>query len=647
MTDAVEQAVTAANILHEQLAVGWNTWDTRSVLRHVLLPEGLAISLGFAANDKLVWLHGDVFPGRKLLGRTPGTKLTSMDKQLPLGDGLEVRPGLHAYDGSYTQLTIDLRGAKYEIETATEGDEWVAIIKPLQKDSWPRALTVQASLLWNRSGTAERSGERELVARLPARQIRIHVDGAVVTDPNLPAASPYVAVSLDRPIVISAGMPVDRAEAERRIAAARARQIKQHDAYGDQREGHEALQACLAWNIIYEPKFNRVLATVARDWNVIRGGYAVFCWDSFFMAWMIHLDHPTLAYATLLESFREMIDGRFVPNIVQGSGRASRDRSQPPVGGIALQAMQRQRPDEAAIRAALPALLEWNHWWDDARQNRIGSISPGANPFEPRVGDPSEFVQPDTRAGAALESGLDNANIYDDVPFDTRTHLMEAEDVGLNSMYVADCRALAELARTVGNEAAASELKARANRYEARLQALWSDQRGLFLNRRTDNGAFIEPYCLTSFWPLVCGAATPEQARRMYEEYLANPDRFDGDWILPMSPKTDPSFAEQLYLRGRVWPPTNFLVYLGLRRYFPAEARRKLVERSRDIVVQSWKQYGVVAENYSAIDGSGGREAHTHPLHGWGGLFAMIGLIEDGFAKAPFDAGVESAVEAR
>lgn len=32
--------------LKSRLACGWNTWNTRSVLSHVLLPGGFALSLG-------------------------------------------------------------------------------------------------------------------------------------------------------------------------------------------------------------------------------------------------------------------------------------------------------------------------------------------------------------------------------------------------------------------------------------------------------------------------------------------------------------------------------------------------------------------------------------------------------------------------
>src|SRR3954467_5165196 len=108
----IKNAIAVAEAKHRVLAQGWNTWDTRSVLRHVLLPEGLCLSLGFAALDKLVWLD-QAFFGRRELGRTPGTMLTSTDKTLPIANTVEVLPGLHSYDGGYTELELNLRGARY------------------------------------------------------------------------------------------------------------------------------------------------------------------------------------------------------------------------------------------------------------------------------------------------------------------------------------------------------------------------------------------------------------------------------------------------------------------------------------------------------------------------------------------------------
>ncbi|MDR0683409.1 MAG: hypothetical protein LBG15_16450, partial [Dysgonamonadaceae bacterium] len=37
--------------MQHNIARGWNTWDTRSVLRHVLLPHGVAVDIHFATPD--------------------------------------------------------------------------------------------------------------------------------------------------------------------------------------------------------------------------------------------------------------------------------------------------------------------------------------------------------------------------------------------------------------------------------------------------------------------------------------------------------------------------------------------------------------------------------------------------------------------
>ncbi|RGN36548.1 hypothetical protein [Bacteroides oleiciplenus] len=54
------------NEMQRNLATGWNTWDTRSVLTHVLLPYGAAVDLnvmdtvknGFSNYFTTSFLHG-------------------------------------------------------------------------------------------------------------------------------------------------------------------------------------------------------------------------------------------------------------------------------------------------------------------------------------------------------------------------------------------------------------------------------------------------------------------------------------------------------------------------------------------------------------------------------------------------------------
>lgn len=632
LIDAVLQYVARS---HQDRARGWNTWDTRSALRHVLLPEALAMDLGFAAPDRMLWLDEACF-GRVELARTPGLQLTSMHRDLPLTNALEVSAGKRSYDGGYTCLEVDLRGARFRVETCAEGDDaWLALVTPLQDEPWPRVLTLHGEMLWNAAGVVRRLDPRTLRADLPQRQLDFAMRGQIVEDHAYPTRSPFLAADLSKPVLVGTTPLCSVDEARQRLDAARAKLGEEDAEDGELATIRDATRACLAWNVIYEPTHRRVICPVARDWNTRRGGYALFCWDSFFTAWLMTRDRPHMAWPCALETFRHMVDDAFVPNVAQGTGRVSRDRSQPPVAGLCLLGMDRLRADRKALQAVWPALLAWNRWWDAHRANHRGTISPGSHPFEPVVGDPAEFMQPNTAEGAALEAGMDNAPMYDDIPFDPETHQARVEDVGITALYATDCEALAELARRMDRPEEAEELDARAERYAGALDGLWCEERGLYLNRRLDTGGWIEAASPTCFYPLLTGRVPLDRARRMIDEHLMNPERFFGDWMIPLSPRDEPAFAEQIYLRGRVWPPFNFLVYLGLARYPFEEARREVVDRSCKLIERSWPEHGVVAENYSAIDGTGGREAHTHPLYSWGPLLGFMRLIEEEHLPAP------------
>ena len=51
--------------------------------------------------------------------------------------------------------------------------------------------------------------------------------------------------------------------------------------------------------------------------------------------------------------------------------------------------------------------------------------------------------------------------MYDGTTYNPKTHLLEFADVGLMSMYIADCDALAEIADALGKAAEAKELRER------------------------------------------------------------------------------------------------------------------------------------------------------------------------------------------
>jgi neutral trehalase len=198
-----------------------------------------------------------------------------------------------------------------------------------------------------------------------------------------------------------------------------------------------------------------------------------------------------------------------------------------------------------------------------------------------------------------------------------------------------DCEALADIAGVLDRDEVAVELRERAERYRGMLQALWHGPTGLFLNRRTDTGEFATRLSPTHFYPLLGRAATPDQAARMVDEHLTNPDEFWGPWVLPSIARNDPAYPEQNYWRGRIWAPMNFLVYLGLRNYDLPDVRSELAARSRRLLLKEWRSRGHVHENYSAETGEGCDVRNSDRFYHWGGLLGLIALIEAGHLPPP------------
>ncbi len=611
------------------VASGWNTWDTRSMLNHVLLPQGFALDLGFCLYGKCQ-VYKDAHSGRSNLGPVQGTSFQTVGDHE--ANCVEVKPGLHAYDGSYTALRVNIRGILYDVESAHVGEDLVLLVTPHDREIKPPVLFVQGKLMWNRPGTLSLNENSMSCRFADSSEVSVHGTKPVVPDPNLPASYPYLTYELDSPVGISTGRIRSLDEIQKIVAREREKEEARHIAYGELSEMHKGVQVAQAWNIIYEPKYERVICPVARSWNIKRLGYVLFCWDSFFTARLVSVDNKEFAYLIALETFREMVDDAFVPNCTQGSGRRSWDRSQPPVGSTSIWAIYEKWGDRWLLEASWEPLLKWNRWWDSKRRNALGLISGGSHPFDPKIGDPAETIQPNTRLGAALESAADNGHLYDDIPFDVETHQLKLADVCMSSFYIRDCQDLRRIAVELGRTEEAQELQGRIESYSAGLSQLWHSESGTFLNKRTDSGEFDPRVAATNLYPMLAGVATQEQAERMVKELLLNPEEFGGEWLIPLSPRSDPSFKDQLYWRGRIWPPVNFLVYLGLRNYQLDDARKALVESSKKMFLGEWEKNGSVWENYCPLEGIGGNSPNSHPLYTWGALLGLICLIEEGAA---------------
>ena len=616
---AAEPASPGYRELQRRLARGWNTWDTNSMTTHVLLPEGLAIHVGFKHNSTE---FADAFLQETSVGRG------------------QVFPGAHAWDGSYTDLRVTWKKHVWRVQSGHDGKDLVLLVTPMETEKFavPATVVFSVDFLWDLPGTALKHAN-VIETHGDAGAMPVYCTCAAARDtPDaskidglgggaIPVGGAYFAGVLTQPVGVSTGV-------RRGVEEIRAILDRQHEAYlkpvtdaGKAGPILDAIETTLGWDTIYEPSHQRVVSPVSRDWSVGWGGYVIFDWDTFFASTMAAIGDKDLAYANAIETLHEETAQGFVPNYARAGGWKSSDRSEPPVGAITVLGLYEKFHDRWLLEEAYTPLIKWNRWWAEHRdiQGYLAWGSDGKN--EPQnLEDDSRG----TRAGAILESGLDNSPMYDDTTYDEKTHLLEFADVGLMSMYIADCDALAKIADVLEKREDARELRERGTRYGAKLKTLWSEDKGIFLNKDLHTGEFSTRLSPTNFYPLLAKVATPAQAKRMVDEHLLNDKQFWGEWVIPAIERDDKAFKDQNYWRGRIWGPMNYLVYLGLSNYDLPEARRELAQKSFALFVKEWTEKGHVHENYNALLGSGDDVGSSDKFYHWGALLGYVEYLEEG-----------------
>ncbi len=608
-----------------QLAKGWNTWNTRSVLSQVMLPEG------FAINVCLKEYRAGRYLKESLIGRFQPKTDPGLDYRG--GELVEiVTPAEHAYDGSYTKLKISWRGIEAIVQTATTGDDLVILVTPLKNQKYPATVVFESAILWNREGTVEKDGE-VIVAKLPRKEIRVFGTESWVVDPYIPAQTPYAAMTLRGELGVSTGQRRSVVEIKSIIDQRRLEHKRRREKYGTLSDTYDAMQSCLAWATIYEPKKSRVITTLSRAWDIDRnfGGY-LLAQDNFYHGYIASLDNKELAYANVVGMIKETVPAGFVPFAATGGGYTSFDKCCPPIASIMIKDFYRRFHDRWVLEETFDDLLSWNRWRFHNRQIAAGLLAWGSNPYEPIYDNHFELNFVNVLWGAKLESGMDNSPMWDDVAFNKQKHMMEYADVGLTSLYIADCDALADIADVIGKKPEALELRERGQECKKGLKTLWDDSTGMYLNRHTDTGKLSNRLSPSNFYPLLTDVPTKAQAERMIREHFYNPNEFWGEWIMPCSPRNDSGYRDQNYWRGRIWGPTNFWVYLGLRNYGMKAAEKDLAEKSKNLLLKEWLEFGHVHENYNANLGIGCDDpTESEKFYTWSGLFGLLSLIEAGY----------------
>ena len=620
---AASQQTSAADLTPDQrydqlqrnLGKGWNTWDARTVLNHVYLPYGLAVQLCLLDDDGH---RADKF----LIG--------DRRENAPL-----LHPGPHSYDGSYTSIDVKWNGTDMRVESAAEGEKNIILVTPAANSSTAMTLVVKPQGMWKRGNTLAYDDNE---FRMSPNSMQMTIKGHIVGAPSQRLGKEY-HVRLDRPVaIVCSGSETTIAEAQQFVEShGKQLETEKRRQYGSDYDCYNAMQSVLGWDNIYDPTIRKVITPVSRIWSVEwfgsddMGGFTLFCWDTYFAAIMLSAGNKGLAYANAIEITKAADGLGFVPNAYFNNGFRSRDRSQPPVGSMAVWTLYKKYGEKWLLEYLYDELMAWNQWWMEKRLNK-GLLSLGSNEYGMITYYRSEYAQ-HSRYGAILESGLDNSQMYDGVEFNPETSLLEQNDVGISSLYAMDCDYLALIADELGKKKDARQLRKRGATMKRNLQEVWDEKSAFYYNRSTKDGTLNRRTSPTCFYPLLAKVPTEEQARRMIEAHLTNPDEYWGEYVIPATPRNDPAFSDNEYWRGRIWAPLNFLVYMGLRNYNFPDVRHQFAEKSKALLLKSWLKNGYVFENYNATTGEGDDEVRSDKFYHWGALLAYIALMENNAIK--------------
>ncbi|ULJ75636.1 MGH1-like glycoside hydrolase domain-containing protein [Rhizobium gallicum] len=387
---------------------------------------------------------------------------------------------------------------------------------------------------------------------------------------------------------------------------------------GDYAGALDAIRDVVAWNTVWDETNARPYTAVTRIWNL--GKFAVWYNDQTFAALLAGVFDADLARENMAVALAGATPQGNIACIVT-SNDAWVDRTQAPHGALVAWLLYQRTGERSILAASYSALARNQRWWRAHRDpEATGLVSCGTS-------DVGEGLYKGTAFGARNETGMDNSATHDEAVYQPETRTLSTFDLGINCALALDAEMLSNMASVLGHHDDAREFTEAAARSRQLIsEGLWDEERKIFANRQR-KGGFVRSLSPTSFYPLLCGAATEEQARHLLE-HLKDEKTFAGPYPLPNATRDDPAFADNVYWRGRIWPNVNYMVWLGLRRYgFFAEAKN-LAEQSHALFMQSWRSQRIAAENYNATTGEAMDQGDTDPFYIWAALLPLMAVGE-------------------
>jgi putative isomerase len=373
---------------------------------------------------------------------------------------------------------------------------------------------------------------------------------------------------------------------------------------------------------LYSSATHRVAHTVSRTFSQTNPDYPVFfCWDSFFTGLLASLEDPVTGEDTVRGILSFQTAEGIVPNFGGwgSAGNSSNDRSQPPVGSMAIWKMYQRWHDLAFLAEVYPKLVKWHDWWPTARDgNKNGLLEWGTST--------GSFQN------AQYETGWDDNVEYADGSMVGNN--MNVDAVDLSSLWAMDAEYLTAIATALGNTSDAARFQADHDNMATLINnLLWNDQLGIYCSRPwspVNGNVFFTRLTPMNFYPLIAGVPDATRAAAVLQVMTsakfwgggADAAGANGDLILPTVAYDDPVWPQQTYWHGTIWGPVNYLVFQGVKRYATPEIQAEFARRSVSLFMTNWTEQGTCCENFLSTTGFVGGNPH----YTWGALLNLIGI---------------------
>ncbi|MBO9610842.1 MAG: hypothetical protein J7639_33130 [Paenibacillaceae bacterium] len=262
-----------------------------------------------------------------------------------------------------------------------------------------------------------------------------------------------------------------------------------------------------------------------------------------------------------------------------GDVKWSMAKGHPPFWPVAVQDFHDLYEDIDLIRSAYLALVRQIGWFDTNRKAE------------------NEGYYYIDLWKKVWESGVDDGIRYDNItpgPYacvDATAHVYQMH------VYAAKWASLLELPAESG------KWQIRAEQLAAYIRgALFDEETALFHDSWSVGQPHSRRLTFEGMWPMMVGAATAEQANRVIDENLLNPDRFFTAHPVPTIALEDPAFELRMW-RGPSWNSITYWVARGCTLYGRNDAALAILERAIDHTAVKFAETGTLWEFYHPLGG--------------------------------------------